>query len=239
MERVKLFEQPRIYYIFGLFILLFLVLSELTKEEMLATSWKFLLTIYVISLTIYLTFKSKLRINTISGNTPKAVGIAFIMIMILMAFSTIVGIILGYAHTVMEANSIAMLGSLPKFIFLNFKFLSFLIIVGFIAPLETITLVQVGDVILNYSRSTYRLNDIKVWITAIMLGIGAMFYHAYSKFIELTGQLNIHALFIVFFLFSSSFILAVKTKEMESPIYYHMGNNAIAVWYLIKGAFGF
>lgn len=239
MARTKIFEQPRIYYIFGLFILLFLVLSELTNEKMLTTSWKFLLTIYILSLTIYLTFKSKLKINTVSGNTGKALGIAFIMIISLMAFSTIVGIALGFASKFMVANSIAMLGSLPQIIFLNYKFLSFLIIVGFIAPLESITAVQLYDVMLHSVKSTYRLNDPKVWISAVIIGIGAIFYHVYSKFIELTGQLNFHALLIVGFLFTSSCILALKTKEMESAIYYHMGNNGIAVWHLLKGAFKF
>ena len=239
MAKAKIFEQPRIYYIFGLFILLFLVLSELTQEEMLASSWRFLLTIYVISVVIYLTFKSRLKINTVSGNTGKAFGIAFVMILSLMAFSTIVGIILGFASKFMVANSIAMIGALPQFILLNYKFLTFLIIVGFIAPLETMAVIQIYDVMLNSVKSTYKLNDPKVWIGAIIMGIGTVFYHVYSKFIELTGQLNFHALLIVFFLFASSCILAVKTKEMESAIYYHIGNNAIAVWYLIRGAFKF
>lgn len=240
MVRSRLFEQPKIYIVFVLFILLVEVLNQLSPDKTIETASRFLLILLLASFMIFTsskTFNLKLRINTISRNTRQALLIAGFMIVGLLAVSTAIGALLGYIHTVMEANSIAMIGAIPTFIFLDNPFILFLIIVFFIATLETMVVVQLADVILASIKSTYRLNDPKVWVVAILMGIGSIFYHIYAKFIPLTGELNIHALLIVSVLFSSTVILAVHQKEMESAIYYHIGNNFLAMANRLRGIF--
>lgn len=234
MVKSKLFEQPRIYIVFILGLLLFTILNKLAPNETIATGLEFTRILLFASFILWvISPKGKLRINSVANNTPKAIGWAIIMIVILLAFSTIVGVLLGYAYNIMSANSIAMIGAIPQFILENHAFLSIMIIVFFIATLETMVAVQLLDNILTKAKSDYTLKDPKVWIVSILIGLGAMVYHSYSKFIPLTGQLNLHALIVVGALFTLTCLMAVKLKEMESVIYFHQGNNLLAmIWRL-------
>lgn len=239
MNKTRLFEQPRIYLVFGLFMLLLLVLIKLSGEdETLKSAFDFSLVLFIISFVAYwiqYTFHhGQIQINTVSKNSVRALGIAFLMIFIIYIFSTIVGIGFGYAHTIMEANSLAMIGAIPQFILLNNPLIVLVVIVFFIATLETMSLIQIYDILLYSIKAKYSLQDPKVWFGAILMGIGSVFYHIYAKFIQATGQLGIHALIIVGFLFTLSCLLAVHQKEMESAIYTHWGNNALAMAYKLK-----
>ena len=238
MVKSKLFEQPRIYIVFVLGLLLFAILNKLAPNETIASGLEFTGYVFLASFVLWVisvtTMKGKLKINSVANNTPKALGWAIIMILGLLMFSTIVGFLLGYASNIMTANSIAMIGAVPQFILENHAFLSILIIVFFIATLETMAIIQLEDIILSRAKSTYKLNDPKVWVVAIVLGLGATVFHSYSKFIPLTGTLNLHALIVVFGLFTSTCLLAVKMKEMESAIYYHVGNNFLAMAYRLR-----
>jgi len=237
MAKSRLFEQPRIYIVFILGILMFAILNKLAPNETVASGLEFTGYLFLASFVLWVisvtAMKGRLRINSVANNTPKALGWAIIMIMGLLMFSTIVGALLGYTHSIMSANSIAMIGAIPQFILENHAFLSFMIIVFFIATLETMVAIQLMDNILSVAKSNYTLKDPKVWIISILIGLGAMVYHSYSKFIPLTGELNLHALIVVGALFTSTCLLAIKTKEMESAIYYHVGNNFLAmIWRL-------
>jgi len=238
MAKTKLFEQPRIYIVFVLGLLLFAILNKLAPNETIASGLEFTGYLFLASFVLWVisitAMKGKLKINSVANNTPKALGWAVIMILGLLMFSSIVGFLLGYAHNIMTANSIAMIGAVPQFILENHAFLSFMIIVFFIATLETIVAIQLMDNILSVAKSNYTLKDPKVWIVSVLIGLGAMVYHSYSKFIPLTGELNLHALIVVGALFTSTCLLAIKTKEMESAIYYHVGNNFLAMAYRLK-----
>ena len=239
MKTNRLFEQPMIYLVFGLFMLLLYVLVKLSgDDETLVTSFNFSLVLLIISFIAYwiqYTFhQGQMRINTVSKNTPRALGIAVIMVFIIFIVSTVIGIGLGYASKFMEANSLAMVGAVPQFIILNNPLMVFIVIVFFIATLETIVAVQIYDILLHSIKAEYSLKDPKVWFAAILIGIGAVINHSYSKFIPRVGQLNIHALLIVGFMFAIICLLAVHQKEMESSIYTHIMNNFLAMMYKLK-----
>lgn len=234
MKKVGLFEQPRIYYIYIFVILAFYLFNKLLNDEVVKTAIDTLFYLYVASLTMYLLHKSKIQINSVSGNTPQSIGIGAIMVLGLFIASTFIGILFGYASNFMTANSIAMVGAMPQYILLNSPFIMFIIIVFFIATLETMVILQLLDIIMFYSKAPYNVKDPRTITICIILGFGATIYHAYAKYIALTGQLNVHALIIVFFLFTSSCLLAVKQKEMEPSIYYHIGNNFLAMIYRLR-----
>lgn len=234
MNKNRLFEQPRIYYIFYLLVLALYLSNQILKDESIYTSVMVLFILNSLSLGIHVSFKEKLRINSVAGNTSSSLFIAMIMVFSILVVSSIIGWIFGFASDIMTANSIAMIGAIPQFVLLNSPFLMFVIIVFFISTLETMVAIQVADLMLSSSKSNYTLKDKKVWVVSVLVGLGTVIYHNYAKFIPRTGELNIHALIIVFVLFTACILLAVHRKEMESSVYTHMGNNFLAMIYKLK-----
>lgn len=235
MKYGTLFEQPKIYLLFYL-VLLFIYLMNLgfLKDDSIKNSIDVLFYLTSFSVAFYAFFKGKLRINTIHRNTPKAFMLAFVMVIIIFISSTIIGLIFGYAEKFMTANSIAMLGGISPLVIINNKFLTVLIIGFLISTIETITAINIYDLMLSSFKSNYTFRDPKVWVGAGVVGLGAIPYHLYAKYISITNALNIHALIIVFVLFSLSCLFAVGTKEMETSIYGHIINNLIALGNQLK-----
>src|SRR3990167_6120365 len=138
MNKARIFEQPMIYLVLGLFELLLYVLVKLSgNDEVIATSYNFSLILLIISFMAYWMqyafHQGQMRINTVSKNTPRALGIAVIMVFIIFIVSTIFGIGMGYASKFMTANSLAMVGAIPQFIIFNNPLMVFIVIVFFIS----------------------------------------------------------------------------------------------------------
>lgn len=240
MVQSKLFEQPKIYIVFYLFTLLIYLLNKgFFKDETLETTVIVLLILTIASHAIWTSFRTRLKINTIRRNTGTAIFMAIVMIGIIFVISSVVGLALGFADKFLVANSIAMIGAFPPLLILDHQFLTALIFIVLIPIIETVTVINIADLTLSTFKSKYTLKDPKVHVVGALIGIGAIFYHIYAKFIPVTMELNIHALLIVFTLFYLIVIFAVKTKEMETPIYGHIGNNGIAMWQFLKEAIRF
>lgn len=240
MDRFKLTEQPGIYVVLLMFsLLIYLINLGFFKDETLTHTVTILTILIFASYIIYASFKTRFKINTIHRNTGQALVYALVMIAIIFVSSTVIGLFLGFAGRFMEANAIAMIGAFPRLLIESHKLLTFLVFFILIPIPETIIAINILDLMLSSVKSNYTLRDIKVWVASGVIGGGAILYHTYAKFIPYTGTLNIHALIIVFVLFTLTGIFAVKTKEMEAPIYAHMGNNGIALWGLLKGAIRF
>lgn len=232
----KILDQPRIYWFIYAFIALAYLLNMgfFGRDQQIFDSLIILLILNTLSMAIYLKYKSRLRINSVAGNTPIALVIAIVAVFGLLVVSTVINSLLGYTTKIMEANSIAMLGSFPSLLLFNHQFISGLILVLIIPVTETILFLLAYDVILSSFHSTYKLNDPKVWVANLVLSATAVMYHYYSKLSPITGQLMPHALIVVFILFFSSGLMAIQTKEMESPIYYHVFNNLLALLAKLK-----
>lgn len=233
MPNGRLFEQPRIYIVILLFTaLIFLINWGFFKDETLEKSATVLLILSLISYIAYNSFKSRLRINAVHRNTGTAIVVALIAIAITLVASSAIALFLGFAtnwESFLTANSIAMIGAFPPLLILDHKFLTGFIFIILIPTIETITAINIYDLILSTFKSNYTLRDKKVWVGAGVIGGGAIYYHIYAKFIPMTQQLNIHALSIVFVLFVLTCLIAVKMREMEASIYYHWGNNLLAM----------
>lgn len=229
-----------IYLVFVMFILFtYLINKGFFKDETLETSVRVLTLLTLASFIIYTSFKTRLRINAVHRNTGKALFMALIMIAITYTVSTLFGLVLGFAEKYMVANVIAMIGAFPAIKIIEHKFITALIFIIFIPIIESVTAINILDLMLSWSKSTYTLKDPKVYVASLLIGAGGIFYHIYAKFIPITKEFNIHALTIVGVLFVLTCLFAVHTKEMEAPIYGHIGNNGIAMWQLLKESIRF
>jgi len=228
-------EIPFIYIIFILGVLMLWQLGNLTNDETIKNT---VIPTFVLLVGSFMLFvihpKSKWKINNVSNNSKNSLFIALMAITLILFISSVIAILLGFFKNLMVANSLAMIGAIPQFVLVNAPLISIAVIVLFIAPLETMVASQLLDLMLYKFKSNYTLKDPKVYVSAGVISLGAIFYHVWAKLIPTTGVLNIHALIIVAVLFFVCALLAVKQREMESAIYTHMGNNLLAMMYKFK-----
>lgn len=232
METGKLFEQPKVYLLFFMLILfIYLMNLGFFKDETLANSVQVLFYLTTFSAVFYVTIRGKLKINSVHRNTPFALVMGLVMVAAIFISSAFLGAIFGYASSIdafMTSNSIAMMGSISQILFITQPFLLGFITIFLIAYIETVTAINIYDLLLLSFKANYSLRDPKAWVCAVLVGFGAIAYHLYAKFIPVTNTLNIHALTIVGIMFALMCLFALKTKEMESSIYGHIINNGIA-----------
>jgi hypothetical protein len=187
------------------------------------------------SLTAGLLFayrKSKLRINGVKNNSYKSLGIAIIGIGIVLALSVFVGTtffkwsgasvtdFLVYSKGAVLGAEVSPLAGNPL--------LEFFIFVLAFPIVETVLIIQLFDLIISQFNITLDIKNWKVWFVAMLMGIGAIFYHIFAKSVAV-GKANENVLMVIFFIFFVECLIATITKEFESSIYHHMINNVMAI----------
>lgn len=225
MKIGKFYEQPKIY----LLLLLFSVFIFLTFDR---TAGTVLALLSLGAWSLYHTTRPRLRINGIKGNTLNSIVIGGIGVGLTIGLSMIVGsVFFGWTPAsiveFLTANKGAVIGAgtLP---FQGNLILTWITFVLAFPITETAITIQIFDLLLRQFNIPLNLKDFRVYAVAMVMAVGAIFYHIYAKS-TISGAPNPNILLVIGAIFFVECLISVYSKEAEPAIWHHIINNAIAL----------
>lgn len=235
-----LFEFPTVFIISGIFSIWLLLDNYYSKAGQVLFSFT------VLSFLIWLVFmlgNYKIReINSVKGNTLKAMSFAVIGLLISTFGAILTGIIfkgwnLSSVYSLFIENSkSAVLGASNYSPYANNSFLQTTIF-GFGFPINETVILCTFAMLMAISfkvrfninlKKMADINNIKILAITAVLVTASIVYHIFAKSIS-TGQPNESALIIIGWIFGVEVLLFFLTKEMEASIWHHIFNNILAL----------
>ena len=215
-----LFEEPRIFLV----LIGFLIFLALVFNLDLALLYGFMLTAVII-IWLIPEFRPTNLINSVKGNTKEAflkgLMYQFIFFAIIYAIGFVVKLqVFESFGTFLDAQSAAFIGAAQSPAFAESSILTILSF-GFLIPIiETLFIVSVMYVIIKSLNINTDLRNPWIYVVFTFLASVALWFHATAKGVD--NNFGLASTFVFFFL---TCFFALRDRESESVVHFHIINN--------------
>lgn len=227
-------EEPHTYFFLGVLLAFFWQ----TVGQGLAGLYFILLAADAFSL---LTFQPKLNFNSISGNTPQALGTALVALIVFLGLAWLLVSTLQAASN-LDIGQIflrirsAIFGAAAPPLLENNRYAIFIIGTFLIPTIETKSLIsRLMEILAKIFKIPLELRSLQTWILFLIVSAIGVIFHFQAKGVGATEKDTI-ALMLTFLFWMVSCFLIVKTRESESAVYLHMMNNGLTLAPILKAA---